>query len=83
MNGSSPLIYANVLFSPYPPPSARHTLTIALAVIPIPRQNFNVDLGITITDKLSFETHIDSNVFEARPRISVIFRGFFYFVMYI
>jgi hypothetical protein len=45
--------------------------------IPIPRQNSNVDLGVTITDELTFEAHINCIISKARQRLSAIFRGFF------
>jgi hypothetical protein len=44
--------------------------------IPIPRQNSNVDLGVTITDELTFEAHINCIISKARQRLSAIFRGF-------
>jgi hypothetical protein len=43
---------------------------------PIPRQNSTIDLGVTVTDDLSFELHINTIVSKARQRISVLFRGF-------
>jgi hypothetical protein len=33
-------------------------------------------IGVTITNNLSFETHINNIVSKARQRISTLFRGF-------
>jgi hypothetical protein len=44
--------------------------------IPVLRRNSSVDLGVTISHDLSFDSHVNSVVFRARQRLSVLFRGF-------
>jgi hypothetical protein len=44
--------------------------------VAIPQRNDFLDLGVTITNNLSFEAHINNIVSKARQRISTLFRGF-------
>lgn len=44
--------------------------------VAISQQNDFLDLGVTITNNLSFEMHINNIVSKARQRISTLFRGF-------
>jgi hypothetical protein len=44
--------------------------------IPVLRRNSSVDLGVTISHDLSFDSHVNIVVSRARQRLSVLFRGF-------
>ena len=56
--------------------TAAHCPVYFINGIALPCQNSYVDLGVTITCKLSFKAHISSIVSKARQRISILFRGF-------
>jgi hypothetical protein len=44
--------------------------------VPVLHRNSSVDLGVTISHDLSFDSHVNIVVSRARQRLSVLFRGF-------
>jgi hypothetical protein len=57
---------------------ANHSRSSAYNIngVAVPQRNDYVDLGVTISGNLSFDTHINNIVSKARLRVSTLFRGF-------
>jgi hypothetical protein len=67
------LILAFGCFSSKPQPTSSFYY---IAGIAIPRRDSYVDLGITVSHGLSFDLHINNNVWKALQRVGTLFRGF-------